>query len=172
MLIAECSAIHPRHSLRDAAQNLVGDGFAQVGEFHGIDALAVICANQDHFISDGHARNTAHIDSSEVHGNASHDRRILAANELRDLVQDIVRSRRKNKPVILMMGAHVIKVGLSPLIIDLVHRGIITHVAMNSAASIHDVETAIDEALPGRKDLREFRESGLPRLSLLRFCAC
>ena len=68
---------------------------------------------------------------------------ILAANELRDLVQDIVRSRRKKKPVILMMGAHVIKVGLSPLIIDLVHRGIVTHVAMNSAASIHDVETAM-----------------------------
>lgn len=69
--------------------------------------------------------------------------RILAANELRALVLDIERSRRKKKPVILMMGAHVIKVGLSPLIIDLVRRGIITHVAMNSAASIHDVETAM-----------------------------
>jgi len=69
--------------------------------------------------------------------------RILAANELRELVRDIERSRRKKKPVILMMGAHVIKVGLSPLIIDMVRRGIITHVAMNSAASIHDVETAI-----------------------------
>jgi deoxyhypusine synthase len=68
---------------------------------------------------------------------------ILAASELRDLVQDIVLSRRKKKPVILMMGAHVIKVGLSPLVIDLVHRGIVTHVAMNSAASIHDVETAM-----------------------------
>lgn len=69
--------------------------------------------------------------------------RILAANELRALVLDIERSRRKKKPVILMMGAHVVKVGLSPLIIDLVRRGIITHVAMNSAASIHDVETAM-----------------------------
>jgi hypothetical protein len=69
--------------------------------------------------------------------------RILAANELRELAQDIERSRRKKKPVILMMGAHVVKVGLSPLIIDLIHRGIITHVAMNSAASIHDVETAL-----------------------------
>ena len=68
---------------------------------------------------------------------------ILAATELRELVQDIERSRRKKKPVILMMGAHVVKVGLSPLIIDLVRRGIITHVAMNSAASIHDVETAL-----------------------------
>lgn len=69
--------------------------------------------------------------------------RILAANELRDLVNDIARSRRKKKPVILMMGAHVIKVGLSPIIIDLVRRGVITHVAMNSAAAIHDVETSM-----------------------------
>ena len=69
--------------------------------------------------------------------------RILVANELRDLVDDVVRSRRKKKPVILMMGAHVIKVGLSPIIIDLVKRGVVTHVAMNSAAAIHDVETAM-----------------------------
>jgi hypothetical protein len=68
---------------------------------------------------------------------------ILIAEELRDLVDDIVRSYKKKKPVILMMGAHVIKVGLSPLIVDLLHRGIISHVAMNSAASIHDVETAM-----------------------------
>jgi hypothetical protein len=69
--------------------------------------------------------------------------RILAGNELRDFVSDIVTSRRKKKPVVLMMGAHVIKVGMSPIIVDLVRRGLITHVAMNSAASIHDVETAM-----------------------------
>jgi hypothetical protein len=68
---------------------------------------------------------------------------ILIGNELRDLVNDIVRARAKKKPIILMMGAHVIKVGLSPLIVDLLKRGVITHVAMNSAASIHDVETAM-----------------------------
>ncbi|MGD1043881.1 MAG: hypothetical protein ABR936_00985 [Bacteroidota bacterium] len=68
---------------------------------------------------------------------------ILVADELRDLANDIVHAHQKNKPVILMMGAHVIKVGLSPLIVDLLRRGIITHVAMNSAASIHDVETAM-----------------------------
>jgi hypothetical protein len=68
---------------------------------------------------------------------------ILAGTELRDLVEDIVRSRKKGKPVIVMLGAHVIKVGLSPLIVDLVRRGIVTHVAMNSAAAIHDVETAM-----------------------------
>jgi len=68
---------------------------------------------------------------------------ILSADDLRDLVNDIIRACQKNKPVILMMGAHVIKVGLSPLIIDLLKRRIITHVAMNSAAAIHDVETAM-----------------------------
>lgn len=68
---------------------------------------------------------------------------ILAAQELRALVDDIVKSRRRRKPVVLMMGAHVIKVGTAPLIVDLVRRGIITHVAMNSAAAIHDIETAM-----------------------------
>jgi len=68
---------------------------------------------------------------------------ILMGNELRDLVVDIVSSRRKEKPVIMMMGAHVIKVGLSPVVIDLIRQGVVTHVAMNSAAAIHDVETAM-----------------------------
>jgi hypothetical protein len=68
---------------------------------------------------------------------------ILVGNELRDIVNDIVRAHAKKKPVILMMGAHVIKVGLSPLVVDLLKRDVITHVAMNSAASIHDVETAM-----------------------------
>jgi len=68
---------------------------------------------------------------------------ILMAEELRDLVKDVSRARKARKPVILMMGAHVIKVGLSPLIVDLLKRRVITHVAMNSAAAIHDVETAM-----------------------------
>ena len=68
---------------------------------------------------------------------------ILIAKDLRALVKDIVSAYVKKKPVILMMGAHVVKVGLSPLIVDLLKRGVITHVAMNSAASIHDVETAM-----------------------------
>jgi hypothetical protein len=68
---------------------------------------------------------------------------ILIGKELRDLVRDILRAHTAKKPVILMMGAHVVKVGLSPIIVDLLQRKIITHVAMNSAASIHDVETAM-----------------------------
>jgi hypothetical protein len=69
--------------------------------------------------------------------------RILAAQDLRILADSIAASRRKRKPVILMMGAHVVKVGLGPVIIDLLRRDAITAVAMNSAAAIHDVETAM-----------------------------
>jgi hypothetical protein len=68
---------------------------------------------------------------------------ILQAQALRRLVVDVLNARRRNKPVILMMGAHVIKVGLAPVIIDLLQRNVITAVAMNSAAAIHDVETAM-----------------------------
>ncbi len=68
---------------------------------------------------------------------------ILIARDLKALVDDIVRARSAGKPVIVMMGGHVIKVGLAPVLNDLVRRGVVTHVAMNSAASIHDVETAM-----------------------------
>jgi hypothetical protein len=68
---------------------------------------------------------------------------ILVARDLKRLVTDILNARGKGKPVILMMGAHVIKVGLSPIVIDLVKRDLVTTVAMNSASAIHDVETAI-----------------------------
>jgi len=69
--------------------------------------------------------------------------RILVAEDLRRVVDDVVRARKRRKPVILMMGAHVIKVGLSPLIIDLVKKNVVTAVSMNGAGAIHDVETAM-----------------------------
>ena len=69
--------------------------------------------------------------------------RILVGQELRELVEDIARSRKRRKPVILMMGAHVIKVGCAPIIVELIEKGVLTHIAMNSAAAIHDVETAM-----------------------------
>ena len=84
--------------------------------------------------------NAAHASFKDFVDSLPH---ILIADDLKSLVSDIVRSRKIKKPVIFMMGAHVIKVGLSPIIIDLLHQGIITHIAMNSAASIHDVETAM-----------------------------
>ena len=69
--------------------------------------------------------------------------RILVGSELRRLAADIAGAKKKKKPVIVMMGAHVVKVGLSPVIIDLLEQGIVTHLAMNSAAAIHDMETAM-----------------------------
>lgn len=68
---------------------------------------------------------------------------ILAAKDLNLFVDNILQARKQNKPVIVLMGAHVIKVGLSPLIIDLMKNNIITAIGMNSASAIHDVETAM-----------------------------
>jgi deoxyhypusine synthase len=65
---------------------------------------------------------------------------ILAANDFKAVVRNIVKARKSEKPVILGMGAHAVKVGLSPLIIDLMHKGIITALATNGACIIHDFE--------------------------------
>ena len=65
---------------------------------------------------------------------------ILAVNDLKAVVKAIVRSRKNNRPVILGLGAHPIKVGLSPIIIDLMQKGVITAVATNGACIIHDFE--------------------------------
>lgn len=67
---------------------------------------------------------------------------ILKAKELKEVVEAIVRARKKNKPVMFLMGAHVIKCGLSPLIIELVKKGVVTSVALNGAGIIHDFEIA------------------------------
>lgn len=63
--------------------------------------------------------------------------------ELGDLAGRIAAARLADRPVIWMMGAHVIKCGLGPVVIDLMRRGIITHVAGNGAVSIHDLEIAL-----------------------------
>ncbi len=65
---------------------------------------------------------------------------ILAVNDFKAVVRAIVKAKHDNKPVILGMGAHPIKVGLSPLIIDLMQKGIITAVATNGACIVHDFE--------------------------------
>ncbi len=68
---------------------------------------------------------------------------ILAARDLRRLAGNWAEGRRKGKPVILMMGGHVVKVGLAPLVCDLLEKGLLSGVAMNSAAAIHDTEGAL-----------------------------
>jgi len=66
---------------------------------------------------------------------------ILAARELKTVIADIAAAARR-KAVVTMLGGHVIKVGLGPLLIHLLDRGVLTHVAMNGAAAIHDFELA------------------------------
>ena len=68
---------------------------------------------------------------------------VLAAKELRELVEDVVRAHRAGKTVALGIGGHVMKVGLSPLLVDLMRDGIVNAVAANGSVCIHDVELAI-----------------------------
>ena len=63
--------------------------------------------------------------------------------DLRKVAERVVQAHRAGFPVILMMGAHVIKRGLSRFVIDLMERGIVTHVGMNGAGPIHDFELAL-----------------------------
>ena len=63
--------------------------------------------------------------------------------QLEQVAKRIMRARRNGAPVILMMGAHVIKVGLARFVIDLMERRIVTHVGMNGAGPIHDFELAL-----------------------------
>ncbi len=55
----------------------------------------------------------------------------------------IRQAQQRGAPVVMMMGAHVIKRGLSRFVIDLMERGIITHIAMNGAGPIHDFELSL-----------------------------
>ncbi len=67
---------------------------------------------------------------------------VLAARDLRELAHRIAAARRAGRLCLLMMGAHPLKVGLGPLICDLIREGIFTAVATNGAAMIHDFELA------------------------------
>ena len=67
---------------------------------------------------------------------------ILVARDFLAVVDAVVKARRRGRGVLLMLGGHVVKTGLARVIIDLVHRGVLTHVAMNGSAAIHDYEIA------------------------------
>jgi len=69
--------------------------------------------------------------------------RILAGQTLRDLSGEIQRARRLRKPILWGMGAHVLKVGLSPVLIDLMKRGFVSGIALNGAGIVHDFELAV-----------------------------
>src|SRR5439155_10589781 len=60
-----------------------------------------------------------------------------------EVVQAVVVAHCNRRPVLVGLGAHVIKCGLSPVLIDLMRRGIVTAVALNGAGAIHDFELAL-----------------------------
>jgi hypothetical protein len=68
---------------------------------------------------------------------------VLAARDLREIARRIVSARKSGRPVVLGMGAHAIKVGLSPVIISLMERGVVTALAINGAGMVHDYEVAL-----------------------------
>jgi hypothetical protein len=85
--------------------------------------------------------------------------RILGAADLRRVVEALVTARRGGRGIVWGIGAHVVKTGVSPVLIDLMQRGYVSALAMNGAGIIHDFEVAlagatsedVDEALgPGR----------------------
>ena len=69
--------------------------------------------------------------------------RILAGESLRNLIHAIHDARGSCKPIIWGLGGHVIKVGLGPVINDLMQSGFVTGIAMNGSAAIHDFEVAL-----------------------------
>ncbi len=69
--------------------------------------------------------------------------RLLAGEELREAAGIWVTARRQGRLVLLGMGAHVLKVGLSPVILDLCRRGLVNGLALNGAGIIHDAEIAL-----------------------------
>jgi hypothetical protein len=68
---------------------------------------------------------------------------ILAAQDLRELLASLQKARNQKKAILWGLGGHVIKVGLGPLLIDLMRKGFVSGIAMNGAALIHDFEIAM-----------------------------
>jgi len=89
---------------------------------------------------------------------------ILGARDVRRVVDAIVAARRRDGGIIWGLGAHVIKTGVSPVIVDLMRRGFVSALALNGAGVIHDFEVAlggatsedVDQALgPGQFGMAE-----------------
>lgn len=94
--------------------------------------------------------------------------RILAAKDFRALVAAVQQAHRKKRTILWGIGGHVIKVGLAPVLIDLLHRGYVTGIAMTGAALVHDFEIAMAgstsedvDAVLGRGQFGMAEETGL-----------
>jgi hypothetical protein len=69
--------------------------------------------------------------------------RILRGQDLESLADAITTARRRERPVVFMMGAHAVKCGLGGLLCELLRRGVVTRLAVNGACAIHDFEIAM-----------------------------
>ncbi len=67
---------------------------------------------------------------------------VLVARDFRAVVSAIAGAARRQRGVVVMLGGHVVKTGLAPVLIELMRRRIVTHVGMNGSAAIHDYEVA------------------------------
>jgi len=68
---------------------------------------------------------------------------LLAAKDFKDVVEAIVAAKRNGRAIIWGLGAHVLKTGLSPVLVDLMERGFVSAIATNGAGIIHDFEIAL-----------------------------
>src|SRR3979490_1550005 len=68
---------------------------------------------------------------------------ILAAENLRQLLRAVHSARKQRKAILWGIGGHVIKVGLGPVLIDLMKRGFVSGIAITGAALLHDFEIAV-----------------------------
>jgi hypothetical protein len=69
--------------------------------------------------------------------------RVLGGRALRELAADVGRARTLGKPILWGLGAHVLKVGLSPVVVDLMEKGFVSGLALNGAGVVHDFELAV-----------------------------
>ena len=67
---------------------------------------------------------------------------VLVARDFLRVVDAVAGAARRRRGVIAMLGGHVVKTGLAPVLLDLMRRGVVTHLAMNGSAAIHDYEIA------------------------------
>ncbi|HET9012315.1 MAG TPA: hypothetical protein VFN38_10910, partial [Gemmatimonadaceae bacterium] len=67
---------------------------------------------------------------------------VLVARDFLAVVDAIALAARRERGVVVMLGGHIVKTGLAPVLIELMRRRIVTHVAMNGSAAIHDYEVA------------------------------
>jgi hypothetical protein len=93
--------------------------------------------------------------------------RILGAESLRHIADSMRRARDAGKPIVWGIGGHVVKTGVTPIMIDLMHRGFVTAIASNGSVLVHDTEIALVgftsedvDATLGKGDFGAARETG------------